>query len=150
MPEDYVRKTRVTDSDIQVPVDIQSSYIMVPVDIQGQAITLQTDELAIETSISREIDTGSETSPVTLLTPSSGKAIETRGVYIFSDSGAGEVSVEFATSGKVVMKLYCNKFSAASMPKVKFVGDTDESLQVSWSGLDTGAKIFVVVVYREV
>ena len=147
---DYERKTNITNSQIQVPVDIQSSYIMVPVDIQSQVSPLEIDELAIETSISREIDTSTETSPVTLLTPASGKKIETRGIYIFSDSDAGEVSVEFPSSGIIVMKLYCNKFSAASMPKVKFVGASDESLQVSWSGLSTGAKIFIVVVYREV
>ena len=147
---DYVRKTDITNSQIQVPVDVQSSYIMVPVDIQGQVSPLEIDELAIETSISREIDTSTETSPITLLTPSSGKKIETRGVYIFSDSDAGEITVEFPDSGIKVMKLYCNKFSAASMPKVKFVGNTDERLQVSWSGLSTGAKIFIVVVYREV
>ena len=110
----------------------------------------KTDELAIEKTISREINTSTETSPVTLLTPPSGKRIETRGVYIFSDSSSGEVTVKFPDSNIIVMKLYCNKFSAASMPKVKFVGDVDESLQVSWSGLSTGAKIFIVLVYREV
>jgi len=147
---DYVRKTDITNSQIQVPVDVQSSYIMVPVDIQGQAITLEVDELAIETSISREIDTSTETSPYTLLTPSSGKKIETRGIYISTDSSSGEITVKFPTSNIIVAKVYCNKFSDKSLPKVKFIGATDESLQVEWSGLDTGAKIFIVVVYREV
>ena len=139
MSEPYEKKVRINNTEI-----------MVPVDIQGQNTTLEVDTLAIESSVSKEIDTSTESSPVTLVTPSSGKKIETRGIYIFSDSGAGEVTVKFPDSGIIVGKLYCSKFNYQNAPKVRFVGATDESLQVEWSGLDTGAKIFVIVVYREV
>lgn len=139
MPEGHVR-----------PVSTVDSEIMVPVDIQGQYVTLSVDTLAIENSVSAEYDTSSVSAPQTVVTPSSGKKIETRGVYIFTDSNAGEIWLEFPTSGITVAKLYCSVFRGATLPKVKFTGAVGEALQVNWSGLSTGAKIFVIVVYREV
>lgn len=53
MPQDYVRKTNISDSEIQVPIDIQSSYIMVPVDIQGQNIDLIVVPKYEENSVSK-------------------------------------------------------------------------------------------------
>jgi len=110
----------------------------------------KTDALAIEDTVTREIDTSTETSPVTLLTPSTGRGIETRGVYIFSDSSSGEVAVRFQNSGKLIGKLYCSKFNYQNAPKVRIRGGADDPVIVEWSGLSTGAKIFVVLVYREV
>jgi len=108
------------------------------------------DELYVETSKSVEINTGTTTPPYTLLTPSSGKRIETRGVYIFTDSDAGEIWVEFPSSGQVVVKMYASKFKTAAMYKVKFRGNVGEALRVNWTGLSSGSKIFITVVYREV
>lgn len=140
----------IQDAYIMVPVDIQGSYIQVPVDIQGQAIVVGVDTLYEENTISGEVDTSTETSPVTVLTPSSGKKIETRGAYLFTTSSAGEVQLRFPTSNKIVAKIYADHFKAVSLPKVKFDGDVDEALQLEWSSLSTGAKIFYIVVYKEV
>jgi len=124
--------------------------VMVPVDIQGQYITLDVDTLATESAVPIEIDTSAESPPYTILTPSPGKKLDTRGVYIFTDSDSGEITIKFANSGKVIAKAYVSKFRATSLPSVRFTGDTNEPLQVEWSGLSTGAKIFVVVRYKEI
>ena len=139
MPESHVR--RVSHSDAE---------IMVPVDIQGQYVTLDVDVLATESSASDEIDTSTETSPVTVLTPSSGKKLDTRGVYVSTDSDAGEIEVRFPSSGILLGKIYCSKHTMVTLPQIRFQGATNESIQISWSGLSTGAKIFWCIRYKEV
>ena len=123
---------------------------MVPVDIQGQYVTLNVDILATEDSTSGEIDTSTETSPVTVLTPSSGKKLDTRGVYVSTDSNAGEIEVWFPTSNILLGKVYCAVHKAVALQQIRFQGATNESIQISWSGLSTGAKIFWCVRYKEV
>ena len=124
---DYVRKIRITGSDV----------------------TLDVDTLATESSASGEIDTSTETSPVTILTPTSGKKIDTRSVYISTDSSAGEIEVKFPTSDILVGKLYCAVHTMVTLSPIRFQGATNESLQISWSGLSSGAKIFWCVRYKE-
>ena len=108
------------------------------------------DILASETCISGEIDTGTSTSPVTVLTPTSGYKIDTRSVYLATDSTAGEVTASFPTSGKLLGKLYCSKFTMVTLKDIRITGGTNESIQISWSGTDTGAKIFYVIRYKDV
>jgi len=111
--------------------------------------TRSVDALATELTVADEIDTSTETSPVTVLTPSSGKKIDTRSVYLASDSTSGKVVASFANSGQVLGVLYCSKFAMVRLDSVKLTGQTDESVQISWTGLDTGAKIFYVIRYKE-
>ena len=108
------------------------------------------DTLATELSASGEIDTSTETSPVTILTPSSGKRIDTRSVYISTDSTAGEIECWFPTSSILVGKLYCSVHTMVTLSPIRFRGAVDEPLQISWNGLSTGAKIFWCVRYKEV
>ena len=111
---------------------------------------INVDTLASESAVSGEIDTSSETSPITVLTPSSGKKIDTRGVYIFTDSGAGEVTASFPSSGITLAKIYASKFARVDLPMVRFTGAIDEGIEISWSGLGTGAKIFYIIRYKEI
>ena len=108
------------------------------------------DTLASETCVSGEIDTGAETSPKTVLTPTSGYKIDTRSVYLATDSTAGEITASFPTSGKLLGKIYCSKFTMVTLKDIRITGQANESVQISWSGLDTGAKIFYVIRYKEV
>ena len=139
MPADHVQS-----------IEHKSAVIAVPVDIQGAAIVVGVDTLAEEKSVSGEVDTSTATSPVTILTPSAGKKIETRGVYLYTDASAGEATVRFPSSGIIVTKIYASKFARVDLAKIKFTGDVDEALVLEWSGLSTGAKIFYIVVYKEV
>ena len=150
MPESHVRRVSHSDAEIKVPVDVQDSYIQVPVDIQGQYATLDVDVLATESGASGEIDTSTETSPVTVLTPSSGRKLDVRGVYIATDSIAGEIEVRFPTSGILLGKVYCAVHKAVTLQQIRFQGAADESIHVSWTGLSTGAKIFYAIRYKEV
>jgi len=118
--------------------------------IAGQKTELDVDTLATEQCVADEIDTSSETSPVTALTPSSGKKIETRSVYLATDSASGEIAAKFQNSGKLLGKIYCSKFAMVTLRDVRIVGDANESVVIEWSGLDTGAKIFYVIRYKEV
>jgi len=63
---------------------------------------LKVDALSTEDTVTDEIDTSTESSPYTILTPASGKTITTRGVTINTDSTAGEIAVKFANSGELI------------------------------------------------
>ena len=139
MPQDFTKKIHIQGSSIQVPSDIQSQYI-----------TIDVDTLATESAASGEIDTASETSPVTVLTPSSGKKLDTRSVYISTDSTSGEIEARFPTSDILLGKIYCSVHTMVTLQQIHFQGATDEGIQISWSGLSTGAKIFWCIRYKEV
>ena len=119
------------------------------VNIVGQSLTLDVDTLATESTVTREIDTSTETSPITLLTPASGKRISTRGVIILTDSSSGEIEMYYENSGVLIFKAYCSKFQGLGAFGLHLRGETNESVLVSWSGLSTGAKIFVALTYKE-
>jgi len=111
--------------------------------------TKQVDTLATELTVADEIDTGAVSSPVTVLTPSSGMKIDTRAVYLATDSTSGKVAASYANTGELLGIIYCNKFAMIRLDSVRKVGQTDESIQISWTGTDTGAKIFYVIRYKE-
>lgn len=139
MPQDFTKKIHIQGSSIQVPSDIQDQYII-----------LNVDTLGTESSASGEIDTSSETSPVTVLTPSSGKRLDTRSVYLSTDSTSGEVEAWFPTSGILLGKIYCARWTMVTLHEIHFQGAADEGIQISWSGLSSGAKIFWAIRYKEV
>ncbi len=128
MPESHVRRIYINESGVTLNVDI----------------------LATESCVSGEIDTGTATSPVTVLTPSSGKRIDTRNIYLSTDSTSGEIEARFPTSGILLGKLYCAVHTMVTLDLVRFTGDVDEPIEISWSGLSTGAKIFYVIRYKEI
>lgn len=97
-----------------------------------------------------EIDTSSATSPVTLITPSTGKRIEVRSLYIATDSNSGRIAVEFPTSGKLVGVLYASTEGSMSVDGIAVSGAVEEALKVEWSSLTTDAKIFVLLRYAEI
>jgi len=74
------------------------------------SLVLNVDILATERSASGEIDTTVASPPVVVVTPSSGRRIDTRSVYLATNSTSGEVEARFRDSGKLLGKLYCNKF----------------------------------------
>jgi len=119
------------------------------VHIKSSEAVLDVDTLRTESTKTGEIDTSTDTSPVEILTPSSGKKIDTRSVYLATNSTSGEVAAKFKNSGKLLGKIYCSKFAMVRLDAVRIVGDTNEPIVVEWSGLDSGAKIFYVIKYKE-
>jgi len=115
-----------------------------------QPFVRDVDTLASETCVSGEIDTATASSPQTVLTPTSGRRISTRSVYLATNSTSGEVWAIFPTSNILLGKLYCSKFTMVTLRGIPMTGQTNEPIQISWSGLDTGAKIFYVIRYKEV
>ena len=112
--------------------------------------TKNVDTLATELTVADEIDTGAVSSPQTVLTPSSGMKIDTRSIYLATDSTSGTVTASFANTGDILGIIYCNKFAMVTLDSIRKKGQTNESIQISWSGTDTGAKIFYVIRYKEV
>ena len=111
--------------------------------------TKNVDVLATELTVADEIDTGTVSSPQIVLTPSSGMKIDTRSVYLTTDSTAGTVKASYANTGELLGVLYCSKFAMIRLDSVRKVGQADEPIQISWTGTDTGAKIFYVIRYKE-
>ncbi|RLE62609.1 MAG: hypothetical protein DRJ47_10385 [Thermoprotei archaeon] len=122
------------------------NYFQKVIDLLSGVINV--DILGSELSVSGEIDTSTETSPATILLPSSGKCLDTRGVYLYSNSTSGEIEAKF-TSGTLLAKLYCSKQTMVSLDKVRFPGTIDEAIVLSWQGLSQGAKIYWVIRYKE-
>jgi len=120
------------------------------VHIASSDAIINVDTLATEQTKTDEIDTSTANSPVTVLTPSDGKKIDTRSVYLATNSAAGEITAKFQNSGKLLGKIYCSKFAMVRLDSVRIVGDANEPIVIEWSGLDTGAKIFYVIRYKEV
>ena len=118
--------------------------------IAGQKDVLDVDTLRTESAETGEIDTSTATSPVEILTPATGKKIDTRSVYIATNSTRGEIAAKFKNSGKLLGKIYCNKFAMVRLDSVRIAGDTNEPIIIEWSGLDTGAKIFYVIRCKEI
>ena len=120
------------------------------VHIKGQEKELDVDTLATESSVIGEIDTGTATSPTVVLTPSSGKTVDLRSVYLATDSTAGEVWAQFTNSGQLLGKIYCSRFTMVELQEIHVQGAADDTIEIAWSGTDTGAKIFYAIRYKEV
>ena len=113
-----------------------------------EPLPMPVDKEADRNSISDEIDTSVASPPVTVLTPPSGKRISTRGVYVFSDSTSGEIEMRYKNSGKKIAKIYCTRYYNATLPEVRFDGDPDEPIEITWSGLSVNSKIFYIISYK--
>jgi len=107
------------------------------------------DTLATETTASDEIDTSGASPPVTVVTPSSGRRIDTRSVYLASDSTGGKVVAKYRDSGEILGVIYCSKFAIIALDSIRKTGGIGEPIVIDWSGLDTGASIYYAIRYKE-
>jgi len=110
--------------------------------------SLSVDTLGSEDTVTDEIDVSAKTPPIVILTPPSGKRISTRNVYLGANSDAGEITVRFKNTGKLIGKVYCDHFKQIRLDSVKIDGEKDEPIEITWSGLSTGAKIFYAIRYK--
>ena len=81
---------------------------------------------------------------LTIITPSSGKKIEIIGVYTSTSTVNVDVTLDFATSGNIVFKLYTAQKATDSGIPCHHDGEVDESLR-----LTCGANTFICVSYME-
>ena len=107
----------------------------------------QSDVLASETGISGEIDTDTDSSPVTVYTPPSGYKVSTRAVHLFTDSTAGEIETRFS-SGKIIAKIYCAVHTMLSLPEIKLDGEIDDPIEISWASTSSKCKIFYLIRFK--
>ena len=110
--------------------------------------SLSVDTLGSEDTVTDEINASAETPPKIILTPPNGKRISTRNVYLGAKSDAGEITVRFKNTGKLIGKVYCDHFKQIRLDSVKIDGEKDEPIEITWSGLSSGAKIFYAIRYK--
>ncbi len=81
---------------------------------------------------------------LTIITPSSGKKIEIIGVYTSTSTTTTDITLDFATSGNIVFKLYTTQRATAAGIPCHHDGAVDESLR-----LTCGANTFICISYME-
>ena len=81
---------------------------------------------------------------VIILTPSLGKRIEIHNVFVSTDTTTTDVTLEFATSGITIFKLYTTNFTAATSQILHIDGAVNEPMT-----LTCGADTFISVTYHE-
>ena len=121
-----------------------------PVRPSPDSTPVDVDILASEKSVSVEVDTSSQSPPVTVLAPSPGKRISVRSVFMSTDSSGGSARLMFRDSGRLVAVMYCVRQSEITAIHMNFLGDPDEPIVLDWSGLSSGARVFVAISYKEV
>jgi len=126
----------------------QGFGVKVPVWRYDEKEVLLTDDYHAVEMEADEIDTGAETSPKEVLTPPSGHCICVRGVFLFTTSTSGEIEAYLTDTNMKLAKLYPSKFSVANLPKLHKHSQLNEGVSISWSGLDAGAKIYYVILYK--
>lgn len=85
-----------------------------------------------------------------ILTPSSGKKLNVKGVFMSTTSAAGTVEVRFKNTGKTLFSLQIKYDNKYSVNWINLTGDTDEPLEVSWDNFDTPSVLVLLVNYVEV
>jgi len=126
----------------------QGRGVMEPIHKYDDLEVYLTDTYKLLDTEINEIDTEAVSSPQTILTPPSGHFVCVRGVFLFTDSSAGEIVVTFKNSGSPLAKLYASRFASITLPKIHKHGDVDEGIEISWNGLSASAKIFYVILYK--
>ena len=81
---------------------------------------------------------------LTIITPSSGKKLEITQIYVSTSTVNVDVTLDFATSGNIVFKLYTAQKATDSGIPCHHDGAVDESLR-----LTCGANTFICVSYIE-
>ena len=127
----YMRETR--DKVVRLRMDEYGNVgviIAEPVDEYGNIKVRAKDpdeELIPAVGI---IDTATQTSPVTIITPSAGKRVDVRRAYVSTNSTGGEIYVKFKDTGKVITAVFPNKYGFAIIPAIRIPGEVDEEVIV--------------------
>jgi len=147
----YVRETR--DVVVKLRIDEYGNVGVVisePLDVYGNVKVSPRDIDEDLLPASGIIDTGAQSSPVTVITPSPGKRVDVRRAYVSTNSTGGKVYVKFQNTGRLITAIYPSKYGFAVVPAIRIVGDVDEPVVIEWSDIDTGAEISYFINYKEV
>ena len=90
---------------------------------------------------------GSGNISVAIVAPPAGKRIGVHVHSIHTDAEAGSISLDFATSGQIVGKLYSTKTNNISSDQDHTQGDVGEPLTLTSASIGSGKKVFVKVQY---
>lgn len=98
-----------------------------------------------KTTFTEEYLTGQ--TDLAIITPTPGRKLDIVGLLIATDSITADVSLDFVTSGKKVMRLYSSAFARMINDDMHIEGDVDEVL--TFNSTAGNYKTFIMVNYRE-
>jgi len=84
----------------------------------------------------------------TIITPTTGKSLSVKGVYINTEGNSGYIRVYFGTSGDSVFTIYPTATPASGYVPVNITGSRDETLKIT-STAGNGNNYYVLVNYKE-
>ncbi len=84
-----------------------------------------------------------------IIAPASGKRISVYSVRMKTDSTAGLINADFATSGIKIIREYPAKSTPIDPSDMHMIGAANEPVNLTASGLSNGSKVFVIINYIE-
>ena len=87
--------------------------------------------------------TGAQTATV-ILTPTAGKKLKIRTVYVSTETTTTDITLKFTTSGDIFFKLYTAQKASQTGNEICATGAIDETIN-----LTCGAKTFISIGYDE-
>lgn len=99
--------------------------------------------------VSFTVEQDSNQTAQTLLTPTSGKSLQIKGVYINTEASSGDIRLYFATSANTVIKTYGATGPVTGYVPVFIQGQRNEPLKLT-DTLGADQNYFILVNYKEV
>ena len=89
------------------------------------------------------------TPPATIVVPSPGSSVTTRGVFLLTDSTSGTIFARYRDCGTVVGVVFASKFNYQRAERLNVPGGKDDPIIVTWEDLDPHSCIYAVITYKE-
>ena len=100
-----------------------------------------------ETSFTSEYDTNK--TALTIITPTTGKIVGVKGIYINTEGNSGYIRVYFGTSGNSIFTIYAGATPASGYVPLVIDGSVNETIKVT-STVGNGNNYYLLVNYKEV
>lgn len=100
-----------------------------------------------DTSYTNEFDTDQTSN--TLITPTSGKKLVVKGIYINTEGNSGYIRVYFGTSGNTIFTIYPTATPASGYVPLYIEGTRNELLKIT-STVGNSNNYYLLVNYKEV
>ena len=99
-----------------------------------------------DTSYTNEFDNNQ--TAATIITPTTGTAIEVKVIYINTEGNSGYIRVYFGTSGNTIFTIYASATPASGYVPVQLDGAVNEPIKIT-STAGNGSNYFLLINYKE-
>lgn len=100
-----------------------------------------------DTSYTNEFDNNQ--TAATIITPTTGKLVHAKGIYINTEGNSGYIRVYFGTSGNSIFTIYAGATPASGYVPLSIEGSVNETIKVT-STVGAGNNYYLLVNYKEV